>query len=406
MGLYKALYNSTLLVIGLGFWPEQIAAQDMSIARDCSAYSYESTLPAVSGAYRARYKTIAHTFLDLERDVGPVTASEYALLDTIIDRAKEHLKPIPEKLSESALRKFAVESMKAIDCLLVSHGFVYPGKGLVQLLSDGLDPITYSNAADFQELLLNSHNAGRASFIQRRKPGPYYVVDCDTASYIYLAVGEILNYPLAMVALPRHNFVRWLLPQGAYIDFETMDGKETSDEYYRVRWAIPDKFLGTPGVLTTMSRSQLIAYEHFGLGIAYSWKSNLHQAIAEYKKSISVDSTLGDAANNLAWLYSVAPDRNFRDGQQAVFYARQAVEIFPSGDRLDTLACAFGVVGRFSEGVATEKRAIKAGWAPYGSDLVGNLALLESERTCEDSGFGVDPRPFRPTSLFSEAVPK
>jgi hypothetical protein len=49
---------------------------------------------------------------------------------------------------------------------------VYPGIGLVQLLSDGLDPTTFSDEKYYQALLLSPHNVGRTSFIEQRKLGP------------------------------------------------------------------------------------------------------------------------------------------------------------------------------------------------------------------------------------------
>jgi tetratricopeptide (TPR) repeat protein len=315
----------------------------------------------------------------------------------VIDEAKKRLKPIAAGLDDTAYEAFAIESLKTIDCVLVSHGFVYPGIGLVQLLSDGLDPTMFSDPMYYRALLIHRHNLGRTNFIEQRKPGPYYVVDCDIASYMYLAVAEIMKYPLAMVQMPLHNFIRWLRPSGGYIDFETMDGRETDDGYYQALWGIPQKFLGTLGVLTTMNTPQLLAYEHFGVAISFTWKKDFPHAIAEYEKAISVDASLGDSANNLAWLYAVVPDATYRDGPKAVVYGQEAVAIFPNGDWLDTLACAFGTAGDFPKGVEAENRAIQAAWAPQGSNLEGDLAFLSDKHPCSDPTFGVDAHPFRPS---------
>jgi hypothetical protein len=380
-----------------GLSPDRAYAHEPGAFRDCSAYPYAPPFPPVPTGYKPRYHTTARDFLDFEQGVGPVTDSEYAILDAVIDEAKIRLKPIPAGLDDVPYKQFAIDSLKTIDCILVSHGFVYPGIGLVQLLSDGLDPTTFSDARYYQALLLSAHNAGRTIFIEQRKPGPYYVVDCDIAAYMYLAIAEIMKYPLAMVQMPLHNFIRWRLPGGGYIDFETMDGKQTDDNYYEVLWGIPSKFLGTPGVLTTMSDAQLLAYEYFGVAISYTWKHDIPTAIAKYEKAMSVDATLGDSANNLAWLYAVVPDVRFRDGQKAVAYAQKAVSISQNGDWLDTLACAYGAAGNFAEGVAAEKRAKQAGWAPSGSNIQGDLDLLSGGHPCEDPTFGIDPHPFRPS---------
>lgn len=395
---------SLLTVFAFFLLSGRASAHEPDNVRDCTAFEYAPPFPAVPAGYTPRYQTVAHEFLNLERGIGPVTDSEYGILDSLIDEAKSRLQPIPAGLDTVAYRRFAVASLKTIDCMLVRHGFVYPGIGLVQLLSDGLDPTMLSDTRYYQALLMSRHNVGRTSFIERRKPGPYYVVDCDIASYLYLAVGAIMKYPLAMVQMPLHNFIRWKLPNGGYVDFETMDGKETDDQYYEALWGIPQTFLSTPGVLTTMNDSQLLAYEYFGVAISYTWKNDIPTAISNYEKAISVDATLSDSENNLAWLYAVVPEGKYRDGQKAIPYAERAVKIFPNGDWLDTLACAYGTAGRFAEGVAAENRAKAAGWAPAGSDIQGDLELLNSNQPCKDPSFGIDPHPFRPSHPTPQKV--
>jgi tetratricopeptide (TPR) repeat protein len=121
----------------------------------------------------------------------------------------------------------------------------------------------------------------------------------------------------------------------------------------------------------------LLAYEYFGVAVSYTWKNDIPTAIAKYEKAMSVDATLGDSANNLAWLYAVVPAVKFRDGEKAVAYAQKAVSISQNGDWLDTLAFAYGTAGDFVEGVAAEKRAKQADWAPSGSKHSGRLGLAK-----------------------------
>jgi tetratricopeptide (TPR) repeat protein len=333
----------------------------------------------------------------MEKGVGPVTPSEYAILDALLDEAKQRLRPIPVDLQTSDYDAFAVSSIKTMDCILVRHGFVYPGVGLVQLLSDGLDTTSFTGTY-LDKLKANPHNEGRLAFIERRGPGPFYVVDCDIASFLYLAMGELVGYPLAMVDMPGHNFIRWKRPNGTSIDFETMDGKETNDAYYVLRWGIPPSFLGTPGVLTTMTPSQLTAYEYFGLGLSYSWKHNYPRTVANYMKAISTDASLNDSANNLSWFYTVVPPTDLRDPQKAVAYGKQSTAIFANGDTLDTLACAYALAEDFTTAIQTEQKAIDAGWTPQHSNLSGDMDTLTKHQLCQDPDFGRDTNAFRQTA--------
>jgi hypothetical protein len=135
-------------------------AHEPGPGRDCSGYAYAPAFPNAPANYTPRYATIAHRFLDSERNAGPVTPTEYAILGAILDEAKSGLRPIPEGLDDAVDKQFAVESLKTIDCTLVSHGFVYPGIGLVQLLSDGLDFTMFTDPKYYKALLDSPHNAG------------------------------------------------------------------------------------------------------------------------------------------------------------------------------------------------------------------------------------------------------
>jgi hypothetical protein len=393
-------YACTLVCLMLG---SSLHAQVPSPIRDCSTYPYAPAFSTAPANYVPHYKGIGEEFLNMENGVGPVTPSEFAILDALLDEAKQRLKPIPTGLQSIEYDSFAVNSLKVMDCILVRHGFVYPGRGLVQLLSDGLDTTNFTG--DYLLMLKSSpHNQGRLSFIEKRNTGPFYVVDCDIASFLYLAMGEVMGYPLAMVDMPGHNFIRWKRPDGTYIDFETMDGKETNDEYYISRWGIPQSFLGIPGVLTTMTGSQMIAYEYFGVALSRSWKHDYPGTIASYVKAISVDSTLNDSANNLSWFYTVVPETKLRSPERAVSYGQQATAIFANGDTLDTLACAYGLSGDFTNAIKTEQKAISAGWTPQGSNLSGDLTILQAHQLCQDPDFGRDKSPFRQTPVVPQSV--
>jgi tetratricopeptide (TPR) repeat protein len=348
--------------------------------------------------YVRKYNTIAHKFLDEETGAGNVTLSMYAILDTIISEAAAELAPYPNSMNEQAERSFAVQSLKSIDCILLRNGFVYPGRGLVQLLSDGLEDTMYDVPVYLEELKVQTHNIRRRRFIEDRGAGPFHVVDCDVASYIFLAVAEVMGYPVFLVEIPRHNFIRWKFASGGYLNFETMDGFATDDAYYTSGWFIPAKFAGRGGILETMSGAQAVAYHQASVAIGWAWKGNVERMVESYRRSIATDATHPFALNNLAWFYAAAPRKEWRDGPKAVEYALQAIARLPDGDNLDTLACAYAQAGNFDRAIEIEKEAIQVAYAPFGSDLLSDLKLFMASppQTCNDPGFGRDPQPFRP----------
>jgi tetratricopeptide (TPR) repeat protein len=351
---------------------------------------------APESTYERRYNTIAHTLLDDEVGAGDVTPAMYAILDSLIDEAKESLPPYQAGSPVDQEAAFARDVLPRIDCILLRHGFVYPGKGLVQLLSDGLAPTQYDDPDALAELREQRHNVRRAAFIKARGPGPFYVVDCDIASFIFLAIGEVMHYPIHLVDLPTHNFVRWDIGSGKSVNYETMDGMVTDDNYYRENWRIPSKFVGKGGVLNSMTKTETFAYHDGTVAIAWSWRGDYQRMVEIYQRSISRDPTRAFSANNLAWFYAAAPKSELRNGQKALKYARHAVHLYPDGDNLDTLACAYAQTGDFKRARSTIVKALSVGYVPFESNLAEDLALFKQRKTCNDDKFGVDQQPFRP----------
>ncbi len=394
-------------VTGIGFQSinaqaHDLRARELSEVRSsnrCVQVKPADPFPTPPEGYRRKHNTIAHRFLDNEIGAGTVTPAMYAILDALIDEATGILKPTPRGVPIEHAKTFAADALRQIDCILLRHGFVYPGRGLVHLLSDGLEPIIYDEPNELSQLQSHRHNIRRHKFISARGVGPFYVVDCDTASFIYMAIAEVMKYPLQFVDIPSHNFVRWEIEGNSYINFETMSGAVTDDEYYKTDWGIPSSYVGRGGILKSMSDAETLSYHDAAVAIAWSWRGDHARMIDHYLKAISRSPRSSFALNNLAWYYAAVPKLELRDGQKAVHYALQAVSVFADGDTLDTLACAYaqrGQAGDFDLAMRTLEDAKKAGYAPFGSDFSAHKALFLQGKSCNDEGFGADAKPFRP----------
>jgi hypothetical protein len=400
--------------VGLMLGTGSVAAHDLRVRfaavlrtpNTCSTAVPAGPFAPPPAGYKSKYHTVGHRFLDDETGAGDVTLVMYAILDALIDESVATLKPYPAGLPASQAKTFAVDALTAIDCILLRHGFVYPGHGLVQLLSDGLGPTMYDDVNDLRELRNQSHNIRRIKFIDANNSGPFHVVDCDIASFIYLAIAEVMKYPLHLVEIPRHNFVRWEISPGSSVNFETMDGFETDDAYYKTDWGISDSFVGRGGILETMNDNQTIAYHDASVAVSWSWRGDIARMIDFYQRSVLTDSTHPFALNNLSWFYAAAPKIEWRDGAKAVQYGLRATAVLADGDGLDTLACAYAQNGDFARAIDTELVAIDVAYAPFGSSISGDLGLFRASppQTCDDSGFGRDPAPFRPGQTVARAA--
>lgn len=361
----------------------------------CPNLAPAAPLSAPNPNYQRKYDTLAHRFLDEEKSVGPVTPSMYALLDVLIDEARASLPKYPDKMPPGQAGELAKQALTGIDCILLRHGFVYPGHGAVQLLSDGLSPLLYSNADELAELKNQAYNIRRAAFINTRGKGPFYVADCDIGSYLFLAIAEVMGYPLHLIDIPNHNFVRWELGGGKYINYETMDGFVTDDRYYRQNWQIPDKFANKGGTFRAMNAAETMAYHDASLAIAWSWRHNYEKMVEYYRRSIALDPGRALSLNNLAWYYAIAPNPQQRNGAEAIKYAKKAADLLPTSDEFDTLACAYAQAGDFKRALAMEKKAVSINYSPYSSDIASHIDLFKQKKPCDDPTFDSDPNPFR-----------
>ncbi len=84
------------------------------------------------------------------------------------------------------------------------------------------------------------------------------------------------------------------------------------------------------------------------------------EALADYARTIELDQEFAHAYRNGAWLLATCPDERFRDPENAVLGAKQALECSYGEQHiaLDTLAAALASNGQFEEAITTVTRAV------------------------------------------------
>ena len=103
-------------------------------------------------------------------------------------------------------------------------------------------------------------------------------------------------------------------------------------------------------------------------------------AIASYALAIEVKPSFGHAYRNGAWLLATCPDEQFRDPENAILGAKQALET-EYGERhvaLDTLAAALASAGQFDEAVSTLEEAIELAPSAIRADYVARVKLYKT----------------------------
>jgi protein O-mannosyl-transferase len=98
---------------------------------------------------------------------------------------------------------------------------------------------------------------------------------------------------------------------------------------------------------------------HEALGKVLIQQRRWADALAAFRAAIDLKSRDPSPYNSAAWILATNPDRNLRNGKQAVILALQAATLMPrkGPDALDTLAAAYAEAGEFSKAVTTAKEA-------------------------------------------------
>jgi tetratricopeptide (TPR) repeat protein len=103
--------------------------------------------------------------------------------------------------------------------------------------------------------------------------------DCKK-SFLYTAVGETYRLPIAIVNAPKHHFIRFMLPDGKYINWETTQQLALSDHYYIHRLNISNESIVNGVYLRNLS-------PHEQLGEYYTMVGNELRKLGRYAQALA-----------------------------------------------------------------------------------------------------------------------
>jgi tetratricopeptide (TPR) repeat protein len=274
--------------------------------------------------YVPHHKGVGFDILDSESHACFVPDQEYRLLDELVDTILSKVKYDPA--STSPLEQAKMISAAVSDVLL-DKGFAL-----------------YIDTETLGDALVDRNATGQS---------PRRIFDCDTGSLIFLTVAENLAAPVVMVEMPlaqsknHHNFVRWLQREETLLEW---------DMNLRSQCKAPPGLSGFEG--KSMNREETIGY-------ALSLRPNLWNRQKQYDRALTDFHTSmifyqgSDVYNNLAWLIATREVSNrevLKD--EALTAARRAIQIWPSANYMDTLACVYALRGDFPTAIKTEEEAL------------------------------------------------
>jgi hypothetical protein len=218
------------------------------------------------------------------------------------------------------------------------------------------------------------------ALIDRNQGGeaPRRIFDCDTGSLMFLTVAENLGASVAMVEMPlpgskfHHNFVRWLQGNGALLEW---------DLNLQSQCTAPPGLTGFEG--KSMSREEAVGYALSLRPYLWGRRTEWDHAVTDFHSSMIL-YTGSDVYNNLAWLIASRPvsSRNLLK-DEALIAAQHAVELWPTANYKDTLACVFALRGEYQSAISMESQALADG---PDSEYVRHLGLFRASPAKDCTG--------------------
>jgi len=100
---------------------------------------------------------------------------------------------------------------------------------------------------------------------------------------------------------------------------------------------------------------------YYNLGKIFTNQGKIEDAIFNYRKTLHFSPENTQALYNLSWILASHPDKEFRNGEEAVRLAQRLCKItqYQQPLALDALAAANAETGRFNDAVSTAEKALK-----------------------------------------------
>jgi len=244
----------------------------------------------------------------------------------------------------------------AIQLALVKHNLLQPSqeKDWPQTLGIALTPLSLTQQEMDRELSFSINNRRKSHFDMTK---PFYYVDCDMGSEIFLAVGERQGWYIRLVGLPQHEFVRWHLSNTSKVNWDWVLGSSLKDSEYPTS-SSSDVRLSTL-YLRSFEAKEARAYY---LGLIGSEATRPEDAERLLLEAVAVMSSDPLTLNNLAWLYATSPSfaKDKNKSALAIAYGLAAWSTsYSHGNFADTVACAFAADGNKALAAKVEEFAIE-----------------------------------------------
>lgn len=226
-----------------------------------TVFIISSSYLAAENTYSGEPRTVAHEFIDLEKDFGAGEA-EYSAVNSLINKAMVRV-----SFRKNSSTEDAVKTLLQIDALLKDEGFVFR-----------------------QNYLLSSG-------IKNRN------IDCDNYCTLYIAIAEVMKIPIVPVYAPNHSFLRFYFDDGSYLNWEPTQACPLPDSFYIKELNISAKSLENGVYLKTLTRQEFVAVEYNNIGSHLLLSKHYREALVYFTAALKFYPAFSSAWHNRGTAY-------------------------------------------------------------------------------------------------------
>lgn len=236
-------------------------------------------------------ETVAHFLLQKEIDGMETISSNLRdeklhLLDSLLLQCSRNLpkynSSLNEQEAESIFRKIdsICYAFGMFTCITTNRFYdAFTKRDLTNQTKDKLCKWFYTGDSAYRNKYINELNYG-------------FPIDCDLMSMLYYSIGEINGYPITMVEVPHHNFVRWTFKGGKYLNWDTNAAVVCDNDCYRnaesptafTRFTLEDEKI--IGFLKDMHRNEILGYSMPFIAVGLKNSNRQSEAEVIYLKSL------------------------------------------------------------------------------------------------------------------------
>ncbi|NKB16279.1 MAG: hypothetical protein HC774_04445 [Sphingomonadales bacterium] len=305
---------------------------------------------------------------------------------TISERKKQLLRQTLEAMVK-ATERFSKPPQTAIEAKRISElaSFEMARNNMIQPIRRADWPSTLGAALEPKVLdpsqiadhMSSSGNYARRTYVNRSQP--FFFVDCDMAALLLISAFQMRDWDVALVEVPDHNFIRWLLPSGDPANWDWTAGEMFQDSRYLSLTGTHNKNLMVSPFLESYALADASAY-YVGLIAMKTSSPALKNRL--FRDALDAKMISPVTYNNVAWFYATKNEAEFTF-EEAVLFAQRAILAGPGDPNVaDTLACVVNRGGHRGQAAALERLAIELARGEDTSSYTENLKRMEAGKLC------------------------